>query len=294
MRETPKPAVPLSGATGKIGLTSMTLQHRNMTGIMLVALGAVLLILSSIWLAWESRRFEPVIVAARDIPAGTQITADDLAVADLPAQRPDALRGFSDSAALLGSYATTTIIANTVITPRMVQTTPPTQITFPNGRVLADHLVAVPIAIESVGPVTDHDTLNIGFISNRPEYCDRAQATNPTTATRPPVVVVDPLQSTEQQPRYACRWASSLPVLYVDPKAQTAFVAMTPPQSLAYQSLRAAGVELWFERYGAGSAPLQFLDRRYPNQVTLAELTDPVEETLRVEPRKVTPQESTP
>jgi hypothetical protein len=185
-------------------------------------------------------------------------------------------------------------MANTVITPRMIQTSPPTQITFPNGRVLADHLVAVPIAIASVGPVTDHDTLNIGFISDRPEYCDRAQANNPTTTTLPPVVVVDPMQPNDAKPRYACRWASSLPVLYVDPQNETAFVAMTPPQSLAYQSLRAAGVELWFERYGAGSAPLQFLDRRYPNQVTLPELTDPVEETLRVEPRKVTPQESTP
>lgn len=290
-------------------------QQRSRSGIVLIGLGVVLFLVASAWLYWESRRFEPVVVAVRDVAAGQQLTAQDLGIVDMPRDRPDAVRGFSDPSAVIGNYAEVTILANTVIVPRMVRANPPTEITYPNGRALPPNMVGVPIDVSSLGPITDRDALNIGFISDQPSYCERAMASSINPDAPPPVVSALPpvapalppvapaegqpspesgwmpvvQQGSVEPPRYACRWASSLSILYIDPDRTLAYVAMTPAQSLAYQALRATGAEVWFERYSLASQPLQYLDRRYLQQVSLSELTDPVETTLRPEPRRPAP-----
>lgn len=282
-------------------------QQRSRSGMVLIGLGVVLFLVASAWLYWESRRFEPVVVAVRDIVAGQQITAQDLGIVDMPRDRPDAVRGFGDPSAVIGNYAEVTILANTVIVPRMVRANPPTEITYPNGRALPPNMVGVPIDVSTLGPVTDRDALNIGFISDQPSYCERALASSINPDAPPPVVSTLPVvpavgqpspesgempvvqQGSTEPPRYACRWASSLSILYIDPDRSLAYVAMTPAQSLAYQALRATGAEVWFERYSLASQPLQYLDRRYLQQVSLGELTDPVETTLRPEPRRPAP-----
>lgn len=285
MRDAVKPAG-ASSLGARPGFTTMALQRRNLTGVILLVTGAILLIMASVWLFWESRRFEPVVIALRDIPAGRQITATDLAVMDLPVQRPESLRGFREAAAVIGQYAEVAILANSVIVPRMVQPDPPTTLVYPNGRSLPPEMVAVPIKVAELGPLTDRDVLNIGFISDRPEYCDRVQADRSGAIPPPAAERSDGAGSTAALPKFACRWASALPIVYLDQETKTAYVAMTPAQSLAYHALRAAEVELWMERYSAAGVPLQYLDRRYPNQVTLAELTDPASVTVRVEPRR--------
>jgi hypothetical protein len=80
------------------------------------------------------------------------------------------------------------------------------------------------------------------------------------------------------QPRpFACRLLSSVRVLYVDDSAGLAYLELTPFQAHTVRALQAAGLELWGERYGRGSEILPALERLDIGQVSVEQLTAPVE-----------------
>jgi hypothetical protein len=64
-------------------------------------------------------------------------------------------------------------------------------------------------------------------------------------------------------------------VLYVDEAAGVAYLELTPYQAHTVRALQAAGLDLWGERFGAGSDQLPALDRLDIGQVNSAELTAP-------------------
>ncbi|NTW98215.1 MAG: flagellar biosynthesis protein FlgA, partial [Oscillochloris sp.] len=86
---------------------------------------------------------------------------------------------------------------------------------------------------------------------------------------------VAPSLITAQSRPYACRLLSAVRVLYVDEGAGVAYLELTPYQSHTIWALQAAGLQLWGERYGAASAPLQGLDRLDIGQVTADDLESP-------------------
>jgi hypothetical protein len=231
----------------------------------------------------ESRRTERVIIAARDVPYGQQITIDDLAVIELPLHRPMQVAGITDPNIVIGQYATRQIGTNDLLNPGMLSPDPPDEPVYPNGRKLERNMVPAPFALTGVGPITDRDRLNIGFIADDPSLCDRARADAPqgTVLEIPSTALVAP----EGMRAYACRWMSGIPVLYIE--GEIAYLEMTPAQAHALRALQAAQVALWAERYGATSDPLQYLDRLDAAQVILPDLTRPVTETLRIEPQIV-------
>lgn len=251
----------------------------NVVAIALVVIGIVVGGGAGVYGYVESRRTEPVVVAVRDVPYGRQIVADDLGVVDVPYYRPQQLAGITDQRMVIGQYAAREIRANDLIQPSMLSPNPPDEPVYPNGRKLNPNMVAVAYALAGVGPITDRDRLNIGFIAADPTICDRARADVALGTTLPPPPA---LVETDQARKYACRWMSAVPILYID--GEVAYLEMTPAQAHALRALQAANVTFWAERYGASSETLQYMDRLDAAQVTLPELARPVTETLRVEP----------
>jgi hypothetical protein len=218
----------------------------------------------------ESRRTEPVVVLARDVPFGQRIAAEDLTTIALPLHRPAQLAGFSEIAAVAGSYAARHLHADALVQPAMLRAEPPDQPVYPNGRALAPGMVPLPFATDSVGPLSDHDRVNIGFSdpAGAPDLCDRAKSAE--AGARP--TVAEPVTPLAQPRPFACRLLSSVPVLYVDEAAGVAYLELTPYQAHTVRALEAAGLKLWGERYGAGSAALPSLDRLDIGQVSLEQL----------------------
>ncbi len=231
----------------------------------------------------ESRRTERVVIAARDVHYGQQITADDLAVIELPLHRPVQVTGITDPGAVIGQYATRQIGVNDLLQASMLSPNLPDEPVYPNGRKLERNMVPAPFALTGVGPVTDRDRLNIGFIASDPLLCDRTRAdVSPGTVLNVPTTLIVVQEGARA---YACRWMSGIPILYIED--DVAYLEMTPAQAHALRALQAANVALWAERYGATSDPLQYMDRLDAAQVILPDLTRPVTETLRLEPQIV-------
>lgn len=88
--------------------------------LLLIVAGAA--IGAALYLAGDSRT--QVMVAARDIPAGTRISADDLTVAEISGTGVSAIAG-ADVSRLLGQTATTTIPAGALLHADMVDPAPP-------------------------------------------------------------------------------------------------------------------------------------------------------------------------
>lgn len=254
-------------------------RRTNVLAVALLIIGIVVGVGMGAYGYVESRRTEPVVIAVRDVPYGRQIVADDLGVVDMPFYRPKELEGFTNQNALIGQYAARDIRANDLVQPSMVSPDPPDEAVYPNGRKLAPNMVAAAFSLGGVGPITDRDRINIGFISSDPTVCDRTKAdVAPGTVLPPP----PPIAIAENARSYACRWMSGVPILYIE--EGVAYLEMTPAQAHALRALQAAGVSFWAERYGSSSAPLQYMDRIDASQVILPDLARPVTETLRVEP----------
>lgn len=268
-----------SGGGGGGGAAALAPRRLNVLAVALVVVGLLAAVGAGIYGYVESRRVETVVIAMRPIMYGQQITADDLGVVELPYYRPKQLQGVTSPEAVVGRYATRTIGANDLLQPSMISPDPPDTPVYPNGRPLSRNMVATAFSLSGVGPVTDRDFLNIGFIAADPTLCDRARAEVAPGTVLPATV---PLVETGQARAYACRWMSKTPILYID--GDIAYLELTPAQAHALRALQAAGVALWAERYGASSEPLQFMDRLDAAQVILPDLTRPVTETLRVEP----------
>lgn len=263
--------------------SALTPKKSQVAPVLLLIIGVAASLAAAAYGYIESRRTERVIIAARDVFYGQQIAADDLAVIELPLHRPMQVAGITDPGAVIGKYATRHIGVNDLLQPGMLSPSPPDEPVYPNGRKLERNMVPAPFALTGVGPVTDRDRLNIGFIASDPLLCDRARAdVSPETVLNAPTT---PLVMQEGARAYACRWMSGIPLLYID--GEIAYLEMTPAQAHALRALQAANVALWAERYGATSDPLQYMDRLDAAQVILPDLTRPVTETLRIEPQIV-------
>lgn len=222
----------------------------------------------------ESRRTEPVVILARDVPYGHLITAEDLTTVALPLHRPAQLAGIADPAAVLGRYAARDLPADAVVQAAMLLAQPLDQPVYPNGRAVSANMVPMPFATSSIGPLSDHDRVNIGFSdpAGDQDLCDSARSAaagaSPTVASP-----AGPLARTRP---FACRLVGSVPVLYVDAAAGVAYLELTPYQAQSVRAVQAAGLELWGERYGAGSVTLPSLERLDIGQLTTPELDAPV------------------
>jgi hypothetical protein len=213
---------------------------------MLVALGA------AAYGYIESRRSETVVIAARPIPYGRQIVAEDLATIELPLHRPAQMTGIGDASMIVGRWAAREIGADDLLRPAMLLDAPPDQPVFPNGRRLERNHVPLPFPTTSIGPLSDRDLVNIGFIADDARLCAGGG---------------DPLSGRA----YACRFLTGVPVLYVE--SGTAYLEVTPYQAHAIWALQAAGVQLWGERYGRASdalTPVESLDASAIDQRRLA------------------------
>lgn len=275
---------------------TMTTRRRSIGGPLVIALGVLLLVVAGVWIVQEQQQRARVIIATRDIPMGAAIGSDDVAVIEIPAQRPDALRGMEDLSAVIGTYATVSIPKGMLLRSDLIQSTPVRWVVFPNGQSLADGMVAAQIPIKDIGIVQEGRWLNIGFQSSDPLLCDRVVAEQ--GGVLPPIIsgdtTIDDIEvpssvgmRNDTQPRYACRWVSGLKVLYVD--RDVAYVAMTPAQHLVWQALRAGDVAMWYEAYNADQRMLKSLDRRYASEQRIEELVAPSEETTEIEPRSPQP-----
>ena len=222
----------------------------------------------------ESRRTEPVVVIIRAVPFGQQIVADDLSTLALPLHRPAQLAGVADPAIAVGKYAAHDLRPDAIVQPGMLLDAPPDQPVFPNGQALTPNMVPLPFATVSIGPLTAHDRVNVGFSdrAGSPDLCDQAKR---AAAGEKPTVVA-PLSPLAQPRPFACRLLSSVRVLYVDPAAEVAYLELSPFQAHTIRALQAAGLELWGERYGISSDELPALTRLDIGQVSVEQLTAPV------------------
>ncbi|NTV64156.1 MAG: flagellar biosynthesis protein FlgA [Oscillochloris sp.] len=246
---TTTPVIPLGQA--------LTRSRRNPLPFILLAVGLVSALSLAILGFLESRKTEGVLVLARDVPYGQPITAADLGRVELPLHRPVQLAGIADPAQVIGQYAARQLANNDLLQPSMLMAAPPNQPIYPNGEQLAPNMVPVPFATTSIGPLSFHDRVNIGF--NDPSG----------TATR-----CGGQSQAPGQP-YACRLLSNVRVLYVDEGAQSAYLELTPYQAQAIWAIQAAGLPLWGERYGTTSEVLPALERLDLSQLTPGDLEAP-------------------
>jgi hypothetical protein len=246
-------------------------KRANPLPAIILAIGLIAAIALAVLGFLESRKTESVVVLMRDVSYGQQIVAEDLGSVELPLHRPAQLSGVASPGSAIGQYAARNLGTNDLLQPAMLMAQPPTQPVYPNGEALSPNMVPLPFATATVGPISYRDRLNIGFSdpSGAPDLCDQARAA--AGGQRPAAA---PLASPQVRP-YACRLLSSVRVLYVDEGAGVAYLELTPYQSHTIWALQAAGLQLWGERYGSASAPLEALDRLDIGQVTLDALEAP-------------------
>lgn len=252
---------------------ALTRRRSNPLPAILIGLGLIVTAVFTVIAFLEAGQSEPVVILARDVPYGHQLSADDLTVVLLPRHRPVQLTGIASPAQVIGQYAARNLSANDLLQPSMVTAQSPAQPVYPNGETLTPGMVPVPFSTETIGPLTHHDRVNIGFNdpSGAADVCDQARS---VAEGRTPTVLPP---DTPLQPRpYACRLLSGARVLYVDSEAQVAYLELTPYQSHAIWALQAAGLPIWGERYSSDAPILPALERLDIGQLTVEELTAPV------------------
>jgi hypothetical protein len=265
----------MAAITPGTGTLSQALARKRGSALPLVmlALGLIVAVAFAVLGYLESQRSEQVVVLVRDVPFGHAISAEDLGTVMLPLHRPEQLAGLSDPAAVVGKYAARDLGADDLVQPAMLLAEPPDQPVFPNGQALTPNMVPVPFATTSIGPLTARDTVNVGFSdrAGSPDLCDSARS---AAAGERPTMVAAPSALAQPRP-FACRLLSAVRVLFVDEAAGVAYLELTPYQAHTIRALQAAGLDLWGERFGAGSDQLPALDRLDIGQVNGAELTAP-------------------
>jgi hypothetical protein len=261
---TTAPVVPLGQALAR--------KQRNPLPVVLLAVGLVAALALATLGFLESRQTEALLVLARDVPYGQQITPEDLGMVELSLHRPAQLAGVTSREAAVGQYAARSLATNDLLQPTMLMAAPPGQPVYPNGEQLAPNMVPLPFATTTIGPLSVHDRVNLGFNdpSGAPDLCRQAQRAASGTPS------LAPSAGAAQARPYACRLLSAVRVLYVDAAAGVAYLELTPYQAHTIWALQAAGLSLWGERYGAASDPLPELDRLDIGQVSPGELEAPV------------------
>ena len=237
---------------------AMTRKRSNPLPALLLGAGLLAAVAFAMLGYLESQKTERVVVLARDVPYGRQLTAEDVVTVELPLHRPAQLAGVGDPATVVGQYAARNLGANDLAQPGMLMAAPPTQPVYPNGQQLAVNMVPVPFSVAALGPLSDRDRVNLGFSDPTvdPALCDAAKTAAASAAP------TSPSPAGEGGPAlrpYACRLLSSARVLWID--GGVAYLELTPYQAQAVWAMQAAGVQLWGERYGLASDPLPAFER---------------------------------
>lgn len=264
---TPNPSTPLGQA--------LTRKRTNPLPMLALSLGLIVAIVAAVLGFLESQRTEQLVILARDLPYGRQIVAEDLSTIELPLHRPSQLAGVADPSVAIGMYPARDLGKNDIVQPAMLLAEPPSQPIYPNGQQLGANMVPLPFSTATIGPLSYRDRVNVGFNdpSGSPDLCDQART---AVSGGQPTVLVSRDGPTQPRP-FACRLLASLRVLYVDEAQGIAYLELTPYQSHTIWALQAAGLQLWGERYGSGSAPLENLDRLDIGQVNGEQLATPVQ-----------------
>ena len=261
----------------------LTPKKSNLLPALLLILGLIIAVSAATYGYIESRRTEKVIIAVRSVPFGQQITADDLGTIELPLHRPVQLAGIGNPELVVGKWAAREIGPNDVVQPTMLLAAAPSQPVYPSGQQLDKDTVPVPFSIATIGPLTVHDLVNVGYNSSSgdPEMC-RANG----GAVAEPSALADtaaPAASGDVRGRpFACRLMQRVKVLYVDDTKGVAYLQMTPYQSHTIWALQAAAVQMWGERYGATSDELPSMDRLDASQISSDRLTMTLTDTLKL------------
>lgn len=274
--------------------TSGTLTPRRprRTWIMpaILTLIALLISGSGLGLALTANQTEQVLVWARPVVAGQRISAEDITTIALPINRPPALNTLSEGNQPVGLWVLRNNNTGELINSSQLSTTAPTIPFYPNGASLPANMVALPFATDTIGPLSDNDTININFIdsSGDPQRCTALGGTSEQIEA-----IANDLQGKHLP--ITCRLLPQMEVLYVDSANQIAYLAATPYQSQAVYTLSAIEhVQLYGERYGSTSEALPYLTLLNPANLNADMLTGPVSTTNPLLPgiRKApTPQE---
>jgi hypothetical protein len=236
-------------------LRRLQAQQRQLLAITLISggmLGAVIMAT----LAWrESTRQEAVLVVARDLAAGSQLSSADIDVVWLPQHRPAVLRGISDRQQVIGQYSLRELRAGDLLQPTMLQAQAPTAPRYANGRRLTSGMVPFAFSLRGIGPISESDLVNLGFSDSggAVQLCGGTSAAAVGTA-------------------YACRLISRVRILAIDAAAGQLYLEVTPYQAQSLYALQAAGVLLWAERYAADGPPLPVLSRLESRAIERARL----------------------
>ena len=264
----------------------LTPKKSNLVPALLLILGLIIALGTAMYGYIESRRTENIIIAVRSVPYGQQISADDLGTIELPLHRPVQLAGIADPNSVIGQWAAREIGPNDLVQPNMLMASAPDQPVYPSGQKLDKDTVPIPFATTTIGPLTDHDVVNVGYNSTTgdPEMCIASGGAVSTSAPMPaPAAPPDAEAPTYPQGRpFACRLLQRVKVLYVDEAKNVAYLQMTPYQAHTIWALQAANVQLWGERYGSSSDELPALDRLDAAQVDLHRLTMNLSDTLKL------------
>lgn len=225
--------------------------------ILIIIVGILIAAGAAAYSYFESQRTETLVILARDIPYGQQITAADLTTVEMPRYRPNQLQGIHDPAALVGQFAARNLGTNDYAQPSMFMPAPPAEPVYPNGVKLQPNMVPVPFAVGAVGPITDRDRLNLLYLTDDVKLCKGERSASASTAGE----------------QFACRFLTDVHILYIE--GGTAYLELTPYQAHALWALQGAGVTLMGERYGVTSDPLAPMDPLQADKITLEELMAP-------------------
>ncbi|HEY0738725.1 MAG TPA: SAF domain-containing protein [Herpetosiphonaceae bacterium] len=221
---------------------------------------ATLALLAAAYGYYQQSRTERVVIATTLLRYGQPITEADLATIDVPFHRVEQLAGMTDPKAIVGKWAARDIGPNDLLNRSMLLDRAPDQPVYPSGETLGKNMVPLPFSTETIGPLTSHDLVNIGFNDETgdPARCMQLGGEAVTVSAAA-------ASSGVAQP-FACRMITGANVLYVED--DTAYIELTPSAAHAVWALQAAELKLWGERYGATSDPLPPVERLDPSQIT--------------------------
>jgi SAF domain len=260
----------------------LTPRTSNLAPALLLVLGLIVALSAAAYGYIESRRTERVIIAVRAVPFGQQISADDLGTIELPLHRPIQLVGIADPHQVIGLWAAREIGPNDLLQPNMLLASAPDQPVYPSGQQLDKDTVPIPFSTETIGPLTYHDLVNVGYNATigDPQLCI-ANGGEVSPAVPTPITTADASSSPQGRP-FACRLLQRVKVLWVDVEKGVAYLQMTPYQAHTIWALQAANVQLWGERYGASSDELPSMDRLDAAQIDTNRLTMTLTDTLKL------------
>lgn len=247
-------------STNTISHQSLAPKRSQTLPLLILAVCATLALLAAAYGYYQQSRTERVVIATALLRYGQPITKEDLATIEVPFHRVEQLAGMTNPKDIVGKWAARDIGPNDLLNPSMLLDRAPDQPVYPSGETLGKNRVPLPFSTETIGPLTNHDLVNIGFNDETgdPARCTQlgGEAVTASAASA---------SNGGMQP-FACRMITGANVLYVE--EETAYIELTPSAAHAVWALQAAELPLWGERYGATSDPLPPVERLDPSQIT--------------------------